>query len=62
MKFTEHTTSEEIVTAFKDSVLDLMDKVVDTYDKTQQSDGDERLQAVRTKKLINKWFYENGNL
>ena len=62
MRFTEHTTSLELLTEFKDSIFDLLDDIEVRYEQAKNKGADERLLATRTRKQILKWFYDNGGL
>ena len=62
MRFGTNTTTLDLITEFKDSVLGLIDKIEERYDSGKEGKIPERLQAVHTRKLILKWFFDNGGL
>ncbi len=62
MRFGTNTTTLELITEFKESVFDLIDRIEERYDSGKEGKIPERLQAVHTRKLILKWFFDNGGL
>ena len=62
LRFGTNTTTLELITEFKDSVLDLIDKIEERYDFGKKAKLPERLQAAHTRKIILKWFFDNGGL
>ena len=62
MRFGVNTTTLDLLTEFKESVFELIDKIEERYDSGKNGNIPERLQAVHTRKLILKWFYDNGGL
>ena len=62
MRFGTNTTTLELITEFKESVFDLIDRIEERYDSGKEGKMPERLQAVHTRKLILKWFFDNGGL
>ena len=62
MKFTEHTTSMDVLKEFNDSVLGLLDEVEERYEQGKKGGMTDQLLAVHTRKQILKWFFNNGGL
>jgi len=62
MKYTEKTTSVEILEFFKDSVDNVLDDIGEMYDRFDNAKMDERLLAVKTRKKLINWFNHSGGL
>ena len=62
MRFTEKTTSADLVSELKDSIFDLLDDIEVSFEQGKKGGADERLLAVRTRKKILKYFYDNGGM
>ncbi len=60
MKFTENTTSAEIMQAYKDSVFSCLDEIDSMINRLP--DLQERDRAYKTRKIILKWFDRIGGL
>jgi len=62
MKFSEKTTSVEILVFFKDSVDNVLDDIGEMYERFDKVKIDERLLAVKTRKKLIEWFNHSGGL
>ena len=60
MKFTENTTSTEIMQAYKDSVFSCLSEIEAMFDRLP--DIQERDRAYKTRKIILRWFDRIGGL
>lgn len=62
MRFTLKTTSADLLAEFKESVFELLDEIEVKYEQGKKGGNDERHLAVRTRKQLLKWLYDNGGL
>jgi len=62
MRFTEHTTTVELLAEFSDQVLQLVDKIEVGYKTGKDKGLDERDLAYKTRKKILRFFFENGGM
>ena len=62
MKFTEFTTSMDVLKEFNDSVLGLLDEIEERYEQGRKGGMTDQLLAVHTRKQLLKWFLNNGGL
>lgn len=62
MKFTETTTTVDVLREFNTSVLKLLDEVESRYDQGRKIGMPENLMAIHTRKQLLKWFMNNGGL
>lgn len=62
MKFTEFTTSLDVLKEFNQSVLGLLDEVEERYEQGKKSGIPDYLLAIHTRKQLLKWFFNNGGL
>jgi len=62
MKFSEKTTSVEVLEFFKDSVDNVLDDIGEMYERFDKVKIDERLLAVKTRKKLIEWFNRSGGL
>ena len=62
MKFTEYTTSMDVIKAFNDSVLGLLDEIEERYEQGRKNGMTDQLLAVHTRKQFLQWFLNNGGL
>lgn len=60
MKFTDNTTSAEILQAYKDSVFECLNEVESMINRLPELQ--ERSRAYKTRKIILKWFDKTGGL
>ena len=62
MRFSEHTTSQELIHEFGESTMQLLDEVEERYEQGKKGGAAERVLATHTRKQILKWFFDNGGL
>jgi hypothetical protein len=60
MKFTENTTSLELMNAYRDSVFSCLQEIEDMVNRLP--DLQERDRAYKTRKIILRWFDRFGGL
>jgi hypothetical protein len=62
MKYTEKTTSDEILEEFKKSIFRCLTDVDDMFTRMQGQNFTERDLAYKTRKIILSWFDKTGGL
>ena len=62
MRFTQQTTSLDLLTEFKESIFQLLDEIEERFEQGKKGGASQEILAVHTRKQILKWFYDNGGL
>ena len=62
MIFRDTTTALEVTQEFNKSVMKLLDDIEEVCERGKYNRVPELTNAVHTRKLINKWFFENGRM
>jgi len=62
MRFSVRTTTLDLINEYTDGVFDLLHTIESKYDQWSKNGLDERLIAAKTRKLILKYFFDNGGL
>ena len=62
MKFKQSTTSADLIHEFGESAMQLLDDIEERYEQGKKAGNEESHLAVRTRKQITSWFFDNGGL